>query len=228
LLTPLLKIFGLVRGFDFDLGSFISDSRKKITDNFASMSANDLAKSVIGQIRISAPASGDTLTAYKGLSDLYDKASTLPPYQAPIGAVTAKSEDRLIKNTSALDYLFSTAAAIECTRYIPYLDIEHQGQAEDIKDGLLKRFDKLAPMASDDLYKALGTITAEAMEILSRKAPSLARLGHVIIHTSLPSLVLAYDLYENLGPESDLALRNGVNHPGFMPAAKPLEYLINV
>jgi hypothetical protein len=220
-----LKIYGFVKGADFSLKEFIGDRLDFIKRDFAAMEPSKLTRELVGVISLSSPAAGDVAQAYAYLTDLSDSAALMPKWESPPGAATAKSVEMINQNLSSLKLLFQGAAAVESAKLIPYLDFEHLGQAEAIKDDFLKRFNTLAMQADDELYQGLIGIMAAALEVISLKAPNLARLGHKTLLTNLPSVVVAYDLYESLERESELVERNGVIHPGWLPADRPLEYI---
>ncbi|MDR1656126.1 MAG: DNA circularization N-terminal domain-containing protein [Deltaproteobacteria bacterium] len=220
-----LKVYGLVRTADFSLSGFLGDKVDFLKVSFTSLESTSLTKELVGVVSLSSPAAGSPAQAYAHLTGLSDMAATMPSWVAPPRAVTAKSVAMITNNLDSMSLLFQGAAAIESAKLIPFLEFEHQEQAESIKVDFLSRFDALLLKVDDELYRLLVGVTAAALEIISLKTPSLAKLGHKTLLADLPSVVLAYDLYENLELESDLVGRNGIVHPGWVPAGRPMEYL---
>jgi prophage DNA circulation protein len=220
------NLVGVVTGLNFSLGGFLKDRLSLVTSKFDSMLPRDLTREIVGIISLSGPAAGGVTSAYDFLSSLSDSAEGMTAWASPPMAATATSVERINQNLTALGVLFQGAAAIESIKLIPYLEFDHLGQATQVKEDILRRFNDLAGKVDYDLYRDLMAISAAAMEIISLKAPNLARLGHRTLKTNLPSVVVAYDIYGDIDKEPDLVARNNIIHPGWLPAGVPLEHLI--
>lgn len=96
------------------------------------------------------------------------------------------------------------------------LDIEYETsqQAYNIRTSLVDMFDSLLAVIEDDtLYNSV-----ESLKISTIKAvpPEGVRLEDVVVfhvNDTVPSLVLAYDIYGNLDYEEDIVTRNGIASP---------------
>ena len=56
------------------------------------------------------------------------------------------------------------------------------------------------------------------------ESATASRLTTYTPGTTLPAVVLAYDLYEDASRSDELVRRNGLSHPGFVPP-EPLKVL---
>ena len=60
---------------------------------------------------------------------------------------------------------------------------------------------------------------------LAEHAGQAPDIGTVTLARALPSLVVAWRYAGGLKAEPDILVRNGVAHPGFVPAARKLEII---
>lgn len=130
-------------------------------------------------------------------------------------------------NQDALQALVERTAIIDAARMTPYMPFESREEAVAVRDALTEQIDSLAEKASDTLYKRMETLRAAVVADITKRGPELARIGSYTPKATRPALVVAYELYHDLGREADksteLAMRNGVNHPGFVPGGQILE-----
>ena len=82
-----------------------------------------------------------------------------------------------------------------------------------------------ADAKTDAVYTALANLKAELVRQIPSQSADLPRLRTVTPTVTVPSLVLAYDLYGSLDRERDLIARNGITHPGFVSGGTPLEVI---
>lgn len=75
------------------------------------------------------------------------------------------------------------------------------------------------PKITDRTYQAFQDLLALTVQGIPGEQSQLNRLSYVTLHSPTPSLVLAYDLYEDLSLEQDIILRNKVKNPAFIPAS---------
>lgn len=83
-------------------------------------------------------------------------------------------------------------------------------------------------IAADEGYKAMEQLRAVITEAMIDKGASLARVVYYDVPpTVMPSLVLAYDKYNDLDRDSQIMARNRplAQHPGFLPQGETLELL---
>lgn len=97
------------------------------------------------------------------------------------------------------------------------------------RESILSRIDARAGMTDDDAtYNAYRSLRAEIAKAVPGEENDLPRLSNLELKQSLPSLVIAYDLYEGVEREQEIVDRNQVRHPGFVPGGQKLSVLRDV
>ena len=80
-------------------------------------------------------------------------------------------------------------------------------------------------VTSDEEYVALASLRAQVVRGLPSPDLRLPRVAAVTPPATTPSLVVAYQLYENAGRSIEIAERNRARHPGFLPGGEALEVI---
>ena len=124
----------------------------------------------------------------------------------------------------ALVALVRAAATTALARRSAVRTYPHRAAAIERRDVLAERLDVLAAGATDEMFTALRELRAAVTAHVRAIAPGLARLVDITPRTTLPSLVIAYDLHEGVAHAGDLAASNQVSRPGFVPP-RPLQVL---
>lgn len=104
---------------------------------------------------------------------------------------------------------------------------ESRQQALDTRDAFADAIDIEAATASDEAFQGLQDLRTAICAAVPPPDQDLPELASVTLAACVPSLVLAYDLYEDAGREAEIVARNRIRHPGFVPAATPLEVLVD-
>ncbi|MCK8501744.1 DNA circularization protein [Myxococcus fulvus] len=94
--------------------------------------------------------------------------------------------------------------------------------ARDLVTGML---DEQAEAVTDDAFPELYQLRADVVRALPPPDEDLPRLRSVTPAATVPSLVLAYELYGAVDLEADIIERNKVRNPCFVLAGRPLEVL---
>ena len=74
------------------------------------------------------------------------------------------------------------------------------------------------------MYRVLQDARTAVHQDIGERLDGAARLRLVTPAEPLPALVLAYDLYEDVARDGEIAARNKIRHPGFVPA-EPMKVL---
>lgn len=168
----------------------------------------------------------DTVTGYAKIAttvrDLLRGADGVPVVSAP--AVMTPSRAQIVANATAVAALsrrvqLVQAAGLSATMPVPVYD-----DAVQVRDGLTDALDVETLTASDAAYPALVDLRAKVYQDLTTRARDAARLRVLMPTDVVPSLALAYDLYEDAAREDEIVTRNGIAHPGFIPV-EPLRVL---
>lgn len=94
-----------------------------------------------------------------------------------------------------------------------------QHEVLDLIDQILER------TRDDDVFAGFHRMRVEVIKAVPNPNQGLPRIVSVEYTAQLPSLVIAYDIYENLDLEQDIIERNNISNPGFMPAQSPIQVL---
>lgn len=199
------------RSFNAEIGTLI-----RTPSTFASR-LTGLASSAIAETG----GARDGITALTPLTTFGD--------QLPIIARTTATRVRQAANQSALASLVRRTAIIETARLGPTLDFAFSQEAMDLRDGIGGLLDQEMDTASsdgDDLtFTALRVLRAAVVKDLNGRAPQLARLIEVVADATEPALVTAQRLYGDASRGDEIAARNRLRHPGFVPGGVGLEVL---
>jgi hypothetical protein len=85
---------------------------------------------------------------------------------------------------------------------------------------------KADPFITEEKYNLFADFKVSLFSTLEEKLGDLARITTVNKSSSLPALVLSYELYGTIDKEQDIIDRNSVEHPGFLPSNTDLEVTI--
>lgn len=131
-------------------------------------------------------------------------------------------------NRTALTRLVRVAALAAATKAAARTEFDSLDQAVTIRDDVADRMDVEMAVATDDDYAALTQLRTAFVRDVTARGADRTRLAAVTPAETMPALVLAWDLYGDAGFEADIVTRNNIVHPGFVPAAEPLEVLARV
>lgn len=137
-------------------------------------------------------------------------------------------------NRRALLHLFRTAAAAELVRVASAIDYASYEDARATRDAVGERLDLLALEAADrgddDAARRFDRLRLALHRDIAARGQSLARVHQLDLSQTEPALVLAHRLYGNRpargngieARSAEIVARNGVRHPGFIPAGSPI------
>ncbi len=182
---------------------------------------------IIGSVRdVFGTGAGDALRAIR--------AEFLAPYA---DIVSTPNRRRQQINTDALSALIRQATVVEMARVavlqtLPAEEVAGVAEAFRTRDEAVAARDYLsevidyeleAPLTTTDEFVALGTLRATVVRNIPGPDLQLPRLATIRPAATLPSLVLAYALYEDASRDTEIAERNRVKHPGFVPGGRALQ-----
>ena len=146
-------------------------------------------------------------------------SARLPRQGAPM---VAQTRVRLGRLEADLDLLFRTAAIAELAQRISeetYLDRDSAIAARDTFVDLL---DDIAGQLDTQTFTAMRALRADVTAHISRVAGDLPQVVTATPAAIIPSLVVSYAVYGNLDQADNIAGRNRLPRPGFVPA-RPIE-----
>ncbi|TAH39295.1 MAG: hypothetical protein EYC70_00485 [Planctomycetota bacterium] len=118
-------------------------------------------------------------------------------------------------------------ALAEASMLAPSIPWESYEQAVAARQALDDEIDALAASVSDKVYAALMALRAKLHRVIPPPDQDLPRLRSYTPASTLPALVIAYELYGDTEDELALVARNRIRHPGFVPGGQPLEILVD-
>lgn len=184
----------------------------------------DMASQVLGMVGQVRALAGNPLAALPGLRTLMSFGSTLA---AILGDTPSRNRERA--NRTQLVALVQRAAAAEAVIAVSQISFSSYDQAANIRDDLAQGIDALAIEAGDagddDAFLALEDLKASLIRDVNARGGSLARVFTQTPVETEPALVIAYRVYGDASRDLEIAARNGIEHPGFVPAGKALELL---
>ncbi|AUH51215.1 hypothetical protein CXB49_10535 [Chromobacterium sp. ATCC 53434] len=120
---------------------------------------------------------------------------------------------------SLTDYV-RRVLVIEAARSIPRAQFESKAELQQAREVILDALNVELQAAPDTLYPAMQALRQAVARSLTARAPTLAELDIITTHATLPALVVAYQATGGVDVAEDLVARNGVRHPGFVPAGR--------
>ena len=141
---------------------------------------------------------------------------------------TANSDQKII-NRNAVIHTVRVGAILEAARITMRINYTSYNQAFAMMQKMVAEIDALLEYigtSNDELYSALQEFKPLIVSGLLTKGASLPLIIDYEVPADVtPSLVIAYDLYEDTGREQEVIDRNPIAmiHPGFAPSGDILE-----
>ncbi len=141
-----------------------------------------------------------------------------------VGTTPIREKERknieLFNNLMIIASVVKSSSTAIITEYASFEDAETQ--RIKITDVLEEQI-KLAE--NTESYQSLVDIKAAIVDALPDVDSDLPNIKEITLYDVTPSLVLTYDLFEDPRNEQDIIDRNGIRHPGFIPANETLEVI---
>ena len=95
-----------------------------------------------------------------------------------------------------------------------------------VREELVDRIDAESEATPDDeVYVTLSDLRTSVVQAVPNPEQDLARIVQYVPKETLPSLLVAYQIYGDAGRADEIATRNGPRHPGFLIGGNQLEVL---
>lgn len=131
------------------------------------------------------------------------------------GSVT---QSRLIDNSNAIVDLIRRSAASAAANKAVETDFTTRNEAEATRDKIADSLDSQSEYTlNTQTYIALTDMRAALVQAIPKEG--LPELISVSINHPVPSLALAYELYEDALRGDEIVTRNRIRHPGFIGPA---------
>jgi len=202
----------------------------------------DFAESVVDAIGSIRSAFGSS--AFSMLVNLYDQYFSRD--DGVSGSGSTPSRQQVVKNSNAVAGLVRQAAISQAATAAVVTqtteDVSSGGTkttsaptkydsyeaAITVRTELADRLDDESETTSNDLvYVALTDLRTSVVQAVPDSDQDLPRLATFAPRQTLPSLVVAYQLYGDAGRADDIVARNEPRRPGFLTGGQSLEVLAN-
>ncbi|WP_408596569.1 DNA circularization protein [Pseudomonas sp. PLMAX] len=118
-----------------------------------------------------------------------------------------------------------TAPGVTQTLPVPTVYESYQA-AIKVREDLVDRIDAESEVTpNDEVYVALSDLRTSVVQAVPNPEQNLARIVQYVPRETLPSLLVAYQIYGDAGRADDIATRNSARHPGFLMGGQQLEVL---
>lgn len=170
----------------------------------------------IDGIGFAANSARGALYAYEALFD------RLNP---PSNTGTSSNAQAADANATLVNNLALQAAAIGAAKAAASVDWATYEDAVEARSRIAARLTTLIESAPADLARALRKVRSSLLRSVPPTDEDLPRIATVRLATSLPALVLAYNLFDDTDRTAEIVARNQLRHPAFLPAGEPIEVL---
>lgn len=189
----------------------------------------NLYAAIVGGIRRIATTAAEPLRAVKLYQSLFNSASkacAVATSQSPAPAILTPTRRTVLVSQTAMAALIAHAAAVEACRAASQASLPTRDEAlvlaTALADMLDVRMSAVSPVTGrplpDALYQVTAALRAAVVVDMRERAAMLPRLRQVPSQAVLPALVLAHRIHGNAARAGEIIERNGVRHPGFVPA----------
>ena len=149
----------------------------------------------------------------------------LPKIEVPDFAGT--STLAIKKSEKALETATKELCVVSCMQSLVNYIPETRQEAKSIRKNLVFLLDELSFDANDEFFQKLIELRVLAMRQLAEnlgKVPQVLMVTHQKQRTALDT---AWFYFANIDAESNMASRNDIEHPGFLPAGVNIEVVNN-
>lgn len=161
-------------------------------------------------------------------NDVFKACQSLFPFgssDAPISKTTSTRAAQAA-NLAALNEVVQTIAVSHASIAATDMSFASVEDATSVRDQLGDQLDKLMESTgSDEVYSALQAHRAQVVRAIPPSDQTLAHVSAYTPRATVPSLVLAFDLYGSVDDEQDIIDRNDIRNPSFVKGGKVLEVL---
>ena len=159
--------------------------------------------------------------SYKVLTKLISK--TQAPYT---GLTQTPSRKQQAANYNAMNELVRQVAIGELSKEAVVTEFESIQDATKTRNEIVDLIDVESERTlNDNAYMDLGKLQTEVVRGIPQDSQSLPQLVSYTPRATVPSLLLAYQVYGDASRADEIANRNKPRHPGFLPGGDPLEVL---
>ena len=143
-------------------------------------------------------------------------------------ATTTPSRKQQASNQTALINLVQQSAVVASAQTATTLTYDSAEQVIVARDAITEQLQEVEATADDDTWRALVDLRGQVIEDLTTRAAQLPSVTSYVPLITMPSLVLAHQIYGDANRETEIVTRNQITHPGFVSGGDELEILSDV
>lgn len=180
-----------------------------------------LARQITDAIRGVVLAAESARDKFTGLKKMFGFGSDDKPVPTPTSTRAQQAS-----NQSALNRITQSTAVALASNAAADIPFESTEDAKEVRTELIENLETQEETTTDDdTFQAIQDVKTELVKGVPPPEEQLPTIGEVELQQAMPSIVVAYDLYQNPVYEDDLIARNKIAHPGFVPGGETLEVL---
>ena len=196
----------------------------------------DRVTSLINQAATLATSPVDLASAVRvavgGIAGSFSNAlGALYAYEAIFGVSRSGSSGSSLSarqadaNTDAVFEQARQEAVAGAARAAVRVDWGSREEAVEARDRVIAEIETLLGSADDEAYLALENLQATLVDFVPSLTQDIPYTDTIELGSPIAALTLAFREYGDASREGEIAARNRVPHPGFMPAGVPIEVL---
>lgn len=166
--------------------------------------------------------------ALSGNKDAYKAVSTFAGFTtiadpAPYKTPTRKRES---DNKDTFDNFMRQTGIVNAAQVASVTEFSSTDEVASVREELVTNFeDQIVNTDDDEVFQALEDVKAQVVRVLPDQDSNLPNVQSYDLKQTAPSLVIAYDLFENVDSEQDLIDRNKIKNPAYVVGGQTLEVL---
>lgn len=144
---------------------------------------------------------------------------------AVVTQTTVSTPIRVVAGRAATAVQASALTSNVRTTLTPTVYDSYQA-AIKVREELVDRIDAESEATPDDeVYVTLSDLRTSVVQAVPNPEQDLARIVQYVPRETIPSLLVAYQIYGDAGRADEIATRNSPRHPGFLIGGNQLEVL---
>jgi prophage DNA circulation protein len=164
----------------------------------------------------------------KTFSELLGSDTSFEAIAENLNLTEYDEETNPIEQLEAFNNMLAHFAVIQACQSVAYFTFTDYSQTVLLKDQIGKAIDVRMQKADSVLYDKLHALRGALILDIDTRAEGLPSVRTIEINAQAPSIVLAYQLYEDAAFAEDIVNRNKLQHPGFIQSNKPIEVISRV
>lgn len=176
---------------------------------------------LLDQSFLSSESFEDLFSFYQGLFEFGDDQIAIP--------TTTETRIQQQQNRDSIFELVKAGAIAAASKAASQISYTSTDEAKTARALILTEISKrLFLSTGDEVFKNLKILSTKTSEALPPPNQKLLDILDLEIKRTIPSLVLAWELYEDAEQDFDIVDRNKIRHPGFIKAGSILKVLSSV